>query len=675
MKFAKSFERDLIVEWKDFYVPYTTLKKYLNKTKLRLLSLAVIHDAIHKEIDFEEKLSKIRSDGQFFEVLHKSISDVESFYKHNCEKFVDHFHTLVIEAIKLKLIKEYVPLKGGLKSRLERELERKGLKLTPRIHKKSSSDESSASPAEHGHVNSFPLHAIIPEEQDEDALRQQRNSTDLSLKLVDVEMPVTFFNPKASTSVIHKSDLRDAFIEYYQGLEYMRDFVMLNRTAFGKILKKRDKYLGTTSKDEFFHNNIHTKEFFKHDELLLLMKETENVFSQCFTDNHHAQAMKYLRDVAVDTREVVLSTFWLGVNTGFTAVLLMIIFYLCIEYEVKDVRFPAVMIVYRMSAMGILLMWAWGFDMFVWENRKINYSFIFGFDRRYHIYFEKMFMTASQFSAFWAWSLFFYLFFSLSPRGFTDWNKVPWQIHPLLFLFVGLVVALYFSFQSKFWFFKTFGRIVAAPFMPVEFRDFFVADQLNSVVIVLTDFEYVVCFFSYDAWTGTDECTGVNRYSKPIIAFLPLLWRFLQDVRRYRVTKNKIYLLGMLKYFLPMLVVVFSALYGSYKGGWLYVWITFGIINTFYAYIWDIWRDWGLRLFGLRDKLLFPRPFYHCAICLNFLARCLWTLTISPEAVGIAVDPLIFATILAAIEIFRRAVWNLFRMENEQLNNVASSEQ
>lgn len=35
----------------------------------------------------------------------------------------------------------------------------------------------------------------------------------------------------------------------------------------------------------------------------------------------------------------------------------------------------------------------------------------------------------------------------------------------------------------------------------VEFRDFFLADQLASIVIVLYDLEYTLCFFFSDAWS------------------------------------------------------------------------------------------------------------------------------------------------------------------------------
>jgi len=50
--------------------------------------------------------------------------------------------------------------------------------------------------------------------------------------------------------------------------------------------------------------------------------------------------------------------------------------------------------------------------------------------------------------------------------------------------------------------------------------------------------------------------------------------------------------------------------------------------------------------------------------------RVLWTFTISPEAINALLHPDLFATLLAAIEIYRRCLWNLFRVENEQLNNI-----
>src|SRR5689334_8413728 len=80
---------------------------------------------------------------------------------------------------------------------------------------------------------------------------------------------------------------------------------------------------------------------------------------------------------------------------------------------------------------------------------------------------------------------------------------------------------------------------------------------------------------------------------------------------------------------------------------------------------------------------------YYIAMVSNLLMRLMWTLTISPESIGILLDPLYFQIILAGndsdsqflfhfslliplagVEIARRAQWNLYRVENEQLNNI-----
>lgn len=45
-------------------------------------------------------------------------------------------------------------------------------------------------------------------------------------------------------------------------------------------------------------------------------------------------------------------------------------------------------------------------------------------------------------------------------------------------------------------------RVFTAPFHRVEFADFWLADQLNSLVIVLSDLEYLVCYYSMELQWG-----------------------------------------------------------------------------------------------------------------------------------------------------------------------------
>jgi hypothetical protein len=106
----------------------------------------------------------------------------------------------------------------------------------------------------------------------------------------------------------------------------------------------------------------------------------------------------------------------------------------------------------------------------------------------------------------------------------------------------------------------------------------------------------------------------------------------------------------------------------------LYAWLLSIIVSTAYTFIWDVLRDWGLWQSDsgyLRKKLIFKKPvIYYFAMVANLFMRLMWTFTISPESLGIVMSELTFASILAIVEIIRRAMWNLFRVENEQLNNV-----
>lgn len=49
------------------------------------------------------------------------------------------------------------------------------------------------------------------------------------------------------------------------------------------------------------------------------------------------------------------------------------------------------------------------------------------------------------------------------------------------------------------------GRIILAPLFYVNFADFWLADQLNSLVVVFVDFQYFICFYlTNDNWMAAD---------------------------------------------------------------------------------------------------------------------------------------------------------------------------
>ena len=78
-----------------------------------------------------------------------------------------------------------------------------------------------------------------------------------------------------------------------------------------------------------------------------------------------------------------------------------------------------------------------------------------------------------------------------------------------------------------------------------------------------------------------------------------------------------------------------------------------------------------------RSKHLMPeRYYYYIAMGMNVVLRWIWIVKLalvgkleeSDVQTGVVGDNVLLLT-FGTIEIVRRGVWNIFRMENEQLNN------
>ena len=53
-------------------------------------------------------------------------------------------------------------------------------------------------------------------------------------------------------------------------------------------------------------------------------------------------------------------------------------------------------------------------------------------------------------------------------------------------------------FKARMWLLRRGWRLIVAGYYPVEFADFWLADQLNSLAAVILDLEYMSCFFRID---------------------------------------------------------------------------------------------------------------------------------------------------------------------------------
>ncbi|KAK3811144.1 MAG: EXS family-domain-containing protein, partial [Benniella sp.] len=244
----------------------------------------------------------------------------------------------------------------------------------------------------------------------------------------------------------------------------------------------------------------------------------------------------------------------------------------------------------------------------------------------------------------------------------------------LLILFCPLPIA---NWGARKWFLLSIGRLLISGYYSVEFRDFFLADEMNSLSYSIEQFEFAICAYA-NGWKNL-ECSTGQMWITPFVTALPPWFRFLQCLRRFRDTQQWFpHLVNCGKYTASLATIFIYFSYRHYGGYRLKAaYIVISIITSIYTFTWDVYMDWGLFRFGKYGGGAYGRPFlrpelvyswewaYYVAIVLDFLGRFSWILRV----VSLDVNPLILSFSLALIEVLRRWMWNFFRLENEHLNN------
>uniref|UniRef100_A0A674PAV5 Xenotropic and polytropic retrovirus receptor 1b n=1 Tax=Takifugu rubripes TaxID=31033 RepID=A0A674PAV5_TAKRU len=469
-------------------------------------------------------------------------------------------------------------------------------------------------------------------------------------------------------------DLQLAFSEFYLSLILLQNYQNLNFTGFRKILKKHDKILETSRGADWRVAHVEVAPFYTCKKITQLISETEALVTTELEGGDRQRAMKRLRVPPLGAAQVVHT---LSLSPG------------AVMIRSEDV-WPMIRI-YRGGFLLIEFLFLLGINTYGWRQAGVNHVLIFELNPRNNLSHQHLFEIAGLLGVLWCVSLLSCLF--------SDSILVPMQANPLalygLFLLFLINPFKTCYYKSRFWLLKLLFRVVTAPFHRVGFADFWLADQLNSLGVVLMDLEYMICFYSFELdWkkhdglissSGRDVCNSYSYGVRAVIQCLPAWFRFIQCLRRYRDSKRAFpHLVNAGKYSTSFFVVTFAALYNTHKGEsradaqiFFYLYISCLIVSSCYTLIWDLKMDWGLfdRNAGentfLREEIVYPhKAYYYSAIVEDVLLRFSWTLTITLSTVvkfhGMA-D--ILATLLAPMEVFRRFVWNFFRLENEHLNN------
>ncbi|GLV32101.1 uncharacterized protein CBL_11943 [Carabus blaptoides fortunei] len=479
-------------------------------------------------------------------------------------------------------------------------------------------------------------------------------------------------------------ELKLAFSEFYLSLILLQNYQTLNNTGFRKILKKHDKLLVVDAGAKWRTEHVETSHFYTNKDIDKLINDTEMLVTTELEAGDRQRAMKRLRVPPLGEQQSPWTTFKVGLFSGSFIVLFIAVVLSAIFHEGSRENLKIAFRLYRGPLLIIEFIFLMGVNVYGWRSSGVNHVLIFELDPRNHLSEQDLMELAAIFGVVWTLSLLSFLYSaSLS---------IPPYINPLALTIIMIVFVLnpfkVFRHEARFWFLRICGRMIAAPFFHVGFADFWLADQLNSLVAALLDFHFLVCFYVTNGnWLvpgDTLQCMEHSYISRPIVNCIPAWIRFAQCLRRYRDSKEAFpHLVNAGKYSTTFFVVLFATLRvihkdeyeDPYDNPYLYLWFASSFISSVYAYTWDIKMDWGLfdKAAGenkfLREEIVYSSTFfYYFAIIEDFVLRFVWAFSFAVTEMGYISSDLM-TSVLSPLEVFRRFVWNFFRLENEHLNN------
>ncbi|KAH8339074.1 hypothetical protein KR074_002531 [Drosophila pseudoananassae] len=480
-------------------------------------------------------------------------------------------------------------------------------------------------------------------------------------------------------------DLKLAFSEFYLGLILLQNYQNLNFTGFRKILKKHDKLLSVDYGARWRMDHVEAAHFYTNKDIDRLIQETEQAVTQDIEGGDRQRAMKRLRVPPLGEQQSPWTTFKVGLFSGAFVVLFITVVISAMFYGFGE-NWRAGMRMFRAPFLIIECLFLWGVNVYGWRSSGVNHVLIFELDPRNHLSEQNIMEVASVFGVIWACCVLSYIF--CDPLGIPQY-AAPLCLYTLMAAFL-LNPTKTFHHEARYWALRVLIRVIMAPFCFVNFADFWLADQLNSMVPAFLDIPFLICFFGksptwHKAGKAASHCVEYVSLLHPIVAILPAYFRFAQCIRRYRDTKESFpHLVNAAKYATSFFVVIFAHKYHtttdtyplSKENPWFYCWITAAIFSSCYAYTWDIKMDWGLfdskagdNRF-LREEIVYSSTwFYYFGIIEDLILRFSWTLSMSLIEAGY-IEGDVMMTILSPLEVFRRFIWNYFRLENEHLNNV-----
>lgn len=201
------------------------------------------------------------------------------------------------------------------------------------------------------------------------------------------------YNPDEKVSYrVAKHKLRIALQELHRSLDLLKSYALLNRTAFRKLDKKYEKMinLDVRPKLHWFMNNVDRSYFVNSDALDSYLEDIEDLYTRYFERGNHKLAAGKLRELnkphGDKSESALLNGVLMGIGLLFTVEGAWD-GYVLLSDEDEELRAHTAFLLMLYAGYFLML---YLFTLFciccrIWTGYKINYAFIFEFDKKHDL--------------------------------------------------------------------------------------------------------------------------------------------------------------------------------------------------------------------------------------------------------------------------------------------------
>lgn len=235
----------------------------------------------------------------------------------------------------------------------------------------------------------------------------------------------------------------------------------------------------------------------------------------------------------------------------------LMIYLLVIYYSSDTDMILALIRLYRGPLACVLCCFYLTVNVYVWQNVGVNHVLIFGVDLRKNVPAATFLKVASGFGVICTLSMLLFI----HHKEFEVQDRYHF---PLMCLVLPLTLLIFplpiFNLSTRLWILHTMGRILAAPFFKVNFADFWMADQLTSMVLCIMDYYQLTRFYINFYKHNIKSLNFEPDFVILAIRILAPWFRFAQCMRRYYDTNytSSGYILNALKYSGSIVTVICS---------------------------------------------------------------------------------------------------------------------